>query len=165
VRGPDDAVVAEALTEAGPAGPHPGTARPDAWAHLLGDVPLFARLGKRDLRRIARASKLAHVPSGCHIVRERASAEAFYILLTGEAAVVRGGVEVARLAGGDCFGELGLLDGSPRSASVVAACDLWAVRLPRERFLDLLDHQPTIARGLLASMAERLRRTEAAASE
>jgi CRP-like cAMP-binding protein len=136
--------------------------RPETWAHLLGKVSLFAHLGKRDLRRIARVSKIARVSAGQFIVREGFTAEAFYILLTGTATVERGGgAPGIGLSRGDFFGELGLLDGAARTATVIADTDLWAARLPRERFLRLIDRQPAIARGLLTAMAERLRRVEA----
>ena len=122
-------------------------------------VPLFAGLGKRHLRKIAGASTVAHVPAGQHIVREGFSAEAFYIVLEGEA-VVTGTPAISRLGAGDFCGELGLLDGSPRSASVIAETDVVAVRLPRKEFLDLVDHRPEIARALLADLAVRVRRLE-----
>ena len=122
-------------------------------------VPLFAGLGKRHLRKIAGASTVAHVPAGQHIVREGFSAEAFYIVLEGEA-VVTGTPAISRLGAGDFCGELGLLDGSPRSASVMAETDVVAVRLPRKEFLDLVDHRPEIARALLADLATRVRRLE-----
>jgi CRP/FNR family cyclic AMP-dependent transcriptional regulator len=122
-------------------------------------VPLFAGLGKRHLRKIAGASTVAHVPAGQHIVREGFSAEAFYVVLEGEA-VVSGTPAISRLGAGDFCGELGLLDGSPRSASVMAETDVVAVRLPRKEFLDLVDHRPEIARALLADLATRVRRLE-----
>jgi CRP-like cAMP-binding protein len=127
----------------------------------LGSVPLFAGLGKRDLRRVAGAATIAHVPAGQHIVREGFTAEAFYVILEGEAQAVGTPVE-SRLGAGDFCGELALLDGSPRSASVLAETDIVAVRLPRKEFLDLVDRRPEIARALLADLATRVRRLEAA---
>jgi CRP-like cAMP-binding protein len=127
----------------------------------LGRVPLFAGLTKRHLRKIAGASAIARIPAGQHIVREGFSAEAFYVILEGEA-VVTGPPTTPRLGGGDFCGELGLLDGSPRSASVTALTDVVAVKLPRKEFLDLVDHRPEIARALLADLAARVRRLEAA---
>jgi CRP-like cAMP-binding protein len=156
-----DRILHEALAEAGFANAHLGVAKPATWVHLLGTVPLFAQLRKRDLRSIAGLGKLAHVSAGQFIVREGFSAEAFYVILTGTATVHRGGAPDIRLSRGDFFGELGLLDGKARTASVVAVTDVWAARLPRDSFLELVDRQPSIARGLLAAMAERLRRVEA----
>ncbi len=126
----------------------------------LGGVPLFAGLGKRDLRRIAGASTIAHVPAGHHIVREGFSAEAFYVILEGVAGVT-GPAATTHLRPGDFCGELGLLDGSPRSASVLAETEVVAVRLPRREFLELVDRRPEIARTLLADLAARVRRLEA----
>ena len=125
----------------------------------LGSVPLFAGLGKRDLRRIAGASTIAHVPAGHHVVREGFSAEAFYIILDGQASVT-GPAATTHLRPGDFCGELGMLDGSPRSASVLAQSDIVAVRLPRREFLEMVDRRPEIARALLADMAGRVRRLE-----
>jgi CRP-like cAMP-binding protein len=154
-------ILNEALAEAGSANLHLAAAKPGKWAPLLGQVPLFAQLGKRDLRRIAAMAKIARFSAGQIIVREGFSAEAFYVLLTGRATVFRAGAADIRLSRGDFFGELGLLDGAVRTARVVADTDLWAAHLPRESFLDLVDRQSTIARGLLAAMAGRLRRLEA----
>ena len=152
-----------APAEAGVSNPNPGIAKPEPWAHLLKSVPLFSSLGKRDLRRIAAASKITRVSAGQLIVREGFNAEAFYILLTGNATVQRPGAEDIGVSPGEFFGELGLLDGSPRTANVVAETDLWAVELPRQNFLDLVDHHPSIAHGLLQAMAGRLRRLEQSA--
>jgi CRP/FNR family cyclic AMP-dependent transcriptional regulator len=130
----------------------------------LGEVPLFAGLGKRDLRRLAATAGVKRLPAGRCIVRERFSAEAFYVLLAGTATVTQDGAEIGVLEAGDCFGELGLLDGSPRTATVTADTEVSVVRLARARFLELVDHQPTIARSMLATLAGRVRRAEAAGS-
>jgi CRP/FNR family cyclic AMP-dependent transcriptional regulator len=127
----------------------------------LEQVPLFAGLTRRHLRKVAGASTVAHIAAGRHVVREGFSAEAFYVILEGEA-IVSGPPVGAPLRAGDFCGELGLLDGSPRSASVTARTDVVAVRLPRKEFLDLVDHRPEIARALLAHLAGRVRRLEAA---
>jgi CRP/FNR family cyclic AMP-dependent transcriptional regulator len=154
------AILEDAIAAAGFGNPHLSTAEPRTWAGILGEVPLFARLGKRDLRRVAGASKVARVSAGQVLVRAGFSAEAFYVLLTGSATVRRPDGTSVTLRRGEFFGELGLLDGAPRTATVVADTDLWAVRLPREGFLSLLDREPTIARGLLESLAARVRRLE-----
>lgn len=127
----------------------------------LAGVPLFAGLGKRELRKVAGTATVAHVPAGQHIVREGFTAEAFYVILEG-AARAAGTPEATPLGPGDHCGELGLLDGSPRSASILAESDVAAVRLPRKEFLDLVDRHAEIARALLAELAARVRQLEAA---
>ena len=130
----------------------------------LASVPLFAGLGKRQLRKVAGTATVTHVPAGQHVVREGFTAEAFYVILEGEARVTGTPVQ-ARLGAGDFCGELGLLDGSPRSAGVLAETDIAAVKLPRKEFLDLVDRHAEIARVLLADLAARVRRLEAALRE
>jgi CRP-like cAMP-binding protein len=149
-----------ALEEAGLADAHLGAAKPQVWAGMLADVPLFSKLGKRDLRRVASAAQVARVAAGQVIVREGFSAEAFYVLLTGAAAVRHDAEKASELARGDVFGELGLLDGAPRTASVVATRESWVMKLPRREFLVLLDSEPSITRGLLEGMVERVRTLE-----
>ena len=130
----------------------------------LASVPLFAGLGKRELKKVAGTATVAHVPAGQHVVREGFTAEAFYVILEGEAHAT--GMPVrSHLGPGDFCGEMGLLDGSTRSASIVAETDVTAVKLPRKEFLDLVDRHSEIARALLADLAARVRRLETALRE
>jgi CRP/FNR family cyclic AMP-dependent transcriptional regulator len=130
----------------------------------LASVPLFAGLGKRELKKVAGTATVAHVPAGQHIVREGFTAEAFYVILEGEAHATGTPVR-SHLGPGDFCGEMGLLDGSTRSASILAETDVTAVKLPRKEFLDLVDRHAEIARALLADLAARVRRLEAALQE
>lgn len=138
-------------------------AHPETWAPILADVPLFAGLRGRDHARIAKAAKLAHISAGEYICREGFTAEAFYVLLTGRAVVERGGGGRVALARGDFFGELGLIDGAPRTANVLAETDVWAARLPKDAFARLIDKEPAIARGIMEALVARIRRLEAGA--
>jgi CRP/FNR family transcriptional regulator, cyclic AMP receptor protein len=154
----------QALAESGFADAHLAKAKPQVWAGILAEVPLFSRLHRRDLRRIAEAAQVARVSGGQVMVREGFSAEAFYVLLTGTATVRRPDGGEVTLGRGDFFGELGLLDAAPRTASVVASTDLWVMKLPRRSFFELIDREPGIARGLLETLASRLRRHETTAA-
>jgi CRP-like cAMP-binding protein len=78
------------------------------------------------------------------------------VLLSGSARVEQDRVPVARLERGDAFGELGLLSGKPRTATVIAGCDLWILRIRRDRFRQVLESKPAIAIGLLETLTERL---------
>jgi CRP/FNR family transcriptional regulator, cyclic AMP receptor protein len=130
----------------------------------LASVPLFAGLGKRELRKVAGAATVTHVPAGQHVVREGFTAEAFYVILEGKARATATPVR-SHLGAGDFCGEMGLLDGSTRSASILAETDVTAVKLPRKEFLNLVDHHAEIARALLADLAARVRRLETALRE
>jgi CRP-like cAMP-binding protein len=136
--------------------------QPETLAAALADVPLFSGLSKRQRVRIARAAKVTRVAAGRHVCREGFSAEAFYILLSGTAVVDHPGRPVS-LTRGDFFGELGLIDGRPRTADVIAETDVWTARLPKERFAALVDHEPSIAHGIMEALVARIRRLEAEA--
>jgi putative ABC transport system ATP-binding protein len=145
----------DALAEAG-LGSRFETATPKQIAKVLAEVPLFGSLGASDRRRVAERAEIAHVKADERIVREGFSAEGFFVLLSGSARVEQDRVPVARLERGDAFGELGLLSGKPRTATVIAGCDLWILRIRRDRFRQVLESKPAIAIGLLETLTERL---------
>jgi signal-transduction protein with cAMP-binding, CBS, and nucleotidyltransferase domain len=154
------AILYRALEEEGFADAHLGKANPRLLAGILAEVPLFSRLSSRHLRRIADVAQVARVSGGQVIVREGFSAEGFYVLLTGSATVSQEGTRFRKLQRGDFFGELGLLDGAPRTATVTAETEGWVMKLSRQAFSDLLDREPAIARRLLETLAGRTRRVE-----
>ena len=87
--------------------------------------------------------------------------------LDGSSSTTRSGQARARakpagrtLTTGDYFGEMALLDGEPRSASVEATTELHVMRLPRPAFDDLIARHPAVARRLLVELGERVRRLE-----
>jgi CRP/FNR family cyclic AMP-dependent transcriptional regulator len=75
----------------------------------------------------------------------------------GQAKVVRDGKTRARLVPGDFFGEVSVLDGEPRTASVVAETPVAAVRLFRRTVMDLIQQEPQLALRLLEGIARRIR--------
>jgi CRP/FNR family cyclic AMP-dependent transcriptional regulator len=156
--------LAQAAQDAGFKDTHLADTRPETWASILADVPLFSDLGHRDHVRIATAAKIAHVSAGQYICRAGFSAEAFYVLLTGRAVVERADGGRLTLTRGNFFGELGLIDGAPRTANVVAETELWTARLPKDTFAELVDREPTIARGIMEALVARIRRLEAEAA-
>ena len=89
--------------------------------------------------------------------------DAFYLILGGRAKVLD--KPHARVLGvGDYFGEMGLIDGEPRSATVVAVGHFQAMKLPRRPFLKLLRQEPGISIAMLAELASRVRKLERGAS-
>jgi len=130
------------------------------WAALLAEVPLFAGLPKRHLRRIASLAQTRRFERGAIVVREGDPGDGFYVVLDGEAHVRRRSGGPVRLRSGDVFGEMALLDGGPRSATVEAGTDVLAMRIPRPAFSRLLKQEPDVARAILAVLAARIRRLE-----
>jgi len=130
------------------------------WAGVLAEIPLFSDLSKRHLRRVAAIAGAKRFAAGSQIIRAGDPGDAFYVLLDGEAeARPRSGRPVP-LGPGDFFGEMALLDGSPRSASVHATTDVLTMRLGRAAFAKLLKDEPGIAARLLVTLAGRVRRLE-----
>jgi CRP/FNR family cyclic AMP-dependent transcriptional regulator len=129
------------------------------WADVLAMTPLFERLSRRRLRRIAELATFKEFEQGAILIRIDEPGDALYVILSGRAKVV--GRPRARTLGiGDHFGEMALIDGEPRSATVTAATHLQAMRLPRKPFLRLIRDEPAIALALMTELAARVRRLE-----
>jgi CRP/FNR family transcriptional regulator, cyclic AMP receptor protein len=154
---------------AGPAGPDATLVgvlnrdwdRPSAsdWAAVLARLPLFANVSKRHLRRVAALAEIREFEPGDTIVQKGDAPDGFYLILGGRAKVVAR-PQARPLKTGDYFGEMALLDGEPRSATVVALGDLQTMRLPRRPFMRLLQQEPSIAIAMLAELGSRVRRLE-----
>jgi CRP/FNR family cyclic AMP-dependent transcriptional regulator len=123
---------------------------------FLEAVPLFTGLSKADLTKVARITEQVAVPEGTVLAEEGGPGNAFYLLVTGRAAVRRKGRKIAEMGPGDFFGEVALLDAGPRSATVVTleAAELFVIH-PKD-FAGLIG-VPSVARKLLAGLAARLR--------
>jgi CRP-like cAMP-binding protein len=91
---------------------------------VLGVVPLFEGLSKKQLKKVADLADVARFMGGSTLVRQGDIGDSFYVVLTGQAKVVASGRTVNRLLPGDHFGEISLLDGGPRTASVVAETEM-----------------------------------------
>ena len=127
---------------------------------MLGQVPLFEGLSKRELTAIYTAGKITAFPPGKAVVEEGATGLGFHLILEGEAAVTVGGRKRATLRAGDYFGEMSLLDGGPRSATVRAETSVRTLGLTSWAFLPLIEEHPTMARKLLVEVSKRLRNLE-----
>ncbi len=129
----------------------------DSKLEYLEEIPLFSPFSKRDLQKIARASDEITVEAGRVIVEEGSTGHECYVILEGTATVRRRGRRVATLETGSQFGELALLDGGPRTATVTADTDMVLLVLGQREFLGVLDEVPGLAQKILASLATRLR--------
>lgn len=120
-------------------------------------VPLFAGCSRRDLQKIARASDEVEVEAGRTLVQEGTTGHEAYVILDGTAAVERNGSSVTALGPGDQFGELALLDGGPRTATVTATSPMRLLVVGQRELAGVLDEVPGLANKLLASLATRIR--------
>jgi CRP-like cAMP-binding protein len=126
-------------------------------------APLLSDLTKRDLARVLDLGDVMEFHAGEIIVKAGDQASDFYILLRGRALLTVSGTRSESLGPGDYFGEMAVLDGEPRSASIVAETDVWGLRIGRENFLRLLDAYGSIGRKILVEMSKRVRLAEGAA--
>jgi CRP-like cAMP-binding protein len=133
------------------------------WTEVLAEVPLFSGLSRRHLRNLTKLAKIQRLLAYTKIVREGDRADSFYLLLEGSAVVRPKGKRSVKLGAGDFFGELALLDNSPRSATVEALEDVLVARIGRTDFVRMLEHEPKVALLLMRTMAARLRSSEASA--
>ncbi len=131
---------------------------------VLRVVPLFSHLQPRQLRRLADGMEEVRFMEGASVVREGLPGDAFYILVEGQAKVVhKNGRVMNRLRPGDSFGEISLLDGGARTASVVGETPLVLLELKRSAFHRMLREEPGIAAKMLVHLASMLRRLDVAA--
>ncbi len=135
----------------------------DGKIEMLANVRLFSALNKKELTLVGRNADQASVSAGTTVVSEGTPGHEFYLILEGTAIVRRNGRKVATLGPGDYFGELALLDGGIRSASVVADTDLKVLVLGQREFLGVLEQVPAVTTKILEHMAHRLREADARA--
>lgn len=129
------------------------------FAEVLETLPLFEGVRKRELRRIACAGEIAEFAPGDMVIAPGEPADDFFVILGGTASAPW--KPAAReLQLGDYFGEIGLLDGGPRSAPIVAKSELHVLRLPRRAFDDVVERHPAVARRFLTELGARVRELE-----
>ena len=126
---------------------------------VLAAVPLFDGLTRRHIKRLANLSEVADFMADHAIVREGDPGDAFYVILAGQAKVTTNGKLVNRVLPGDHFGEISLLDGDVRTATVTSETPMTLLMLPRNRFIKALREEPEMAMNLLSSLARQIRRT------
>ncbi len=119
-------------------------------------VPLFADLDQSELQLLADSMRERTFAAGETVTAEGTSADGFFIIEAGEAEVTVNDEPVATMGAGDYFGEIALLMGSERTATITAASDLHCYELSPEDFRVIVEGNPTIAWKVMQSMAERL---------
>ena len=123
-------------------------------------VPLFSGFGEKELQRVAAIVKEVSFPAGKDIAKQGESGVGFHMIVDGQATVSVDGVVHGTLEPGSYFGEISLIDGGPRSATVTAKTDLKTVSLTSWDFNALMDQFPELSRTLLKQLCKRLRVVE-----
>jgi CRP-like cAMP-binding protein len=123
----------------------------------LGGVPIFQGCSKKELQTIARQVREIDHEAGYVIATEGDPGAGLFVIAEGEADVTIGGKKVNHLEKGDFFGEMALLDGGPRTATVTATTPITLYALTEWVFRGLIAEHPSIAMRTLETMASRLR--------
>ena len=131
-------------------------------AATLAKIDLFHALTKREVLSIAMLAEEQTFPPDTVITNEGDQGTTFFVILHGMAKVTAGGKQRAVLMPGRYFGEMSVIDGEPRSATVVTDSEVQVLAIPSFSFRPLLLEQPTITRKLLEVMCKRLRKCEQA---
>jgi CRP/FNR family cyclic AMP-dependent transcriptional regulator len=132
---------------------------------ILKKVPLFSELDRLELSHLAEAAFQRTYLKGSFILLEKEKGSTLSIITKGKVKVTVTGEEgkeviLAVLSEGDFFGDLALLDGKPRSASVVAMEETELLNLGRRDFLDELEKNPKLALTILRTLGSRLRKAD-----
>lgn len=135
-----------------------------ATVELLQRVPLFSELSHDELERIAQVAIPRSFPRGVRVFHEGDSSDACYIVREGDLRVTREhsdgrAIALASLAAGDFFGELAMLDGEARSASVETLTDSELLALPASDMRRVIGEHGEIAAKLITALTRRLRET------
>jgi CRP/FNR family cyclic AMP-dependent transcriptional regulator len=128
-----------------------------ASADVLKKVPLFADLDDRELEQIASSMRERTFNAGDTVTQEGAGGAGFFVVESGEAEVTVEGQPRGTIGAGDYFGEIALLTGSDRTATIKATSDLHCYGMTPWDFRPLVESNSNIAWKLLTAMAEKLR--------
>lgn len=126
----------------------------------LRKVPLFSGVSRRHLDLIARLADEVRWDAGKVLARQGERGLEFLLIVDGSARVERDGKLIARLGAGDFFGEMSLIDGKPRTATVIADTPIVLLVIHRRSFGYLLDDVPRIQKRVLVTLCERLREAD-----
>lgn len=126
----------------------------------LTTVPMFAACTRAEIAALSRLATEIEVAAGQQLTRQGEPGREFFIIIDGEAEVTRDGRTVARLADGDYFGEIALLDDVPRTATVTSLTPMTLAVIGFREFWGAIDEIPALAHNILRGLARRLTAVE-----
>jgi CRP/FNR family cyclic AMP-dependent transcriptional regulator len=124
---------------------------------MLRKVPLFAGLDKKELDEIASSMRERRFKAGDTVTQEGAGGVGFFVVEEGQADVNVGGEAKGSVGPGDYFGEIALINESPRTATLTARTDMLCYGMTPWDFRPLVESNSTIAWKLLTAMAQKMR--------
>ncbi len=130
--------------------------RKNAKIEMLRKVPLFAQCSRKELDEIAGVADELQLADGRELTREGARGREFFVVIDGALEVRRKTRKVATLAGGDFVGEMALVTGRPRNATVTTKGTVRALVITDRAFARLLETSPPIQLKIMRALAERV---------
>jgi CRP/FNR family cyclic AMP-dependent transcriptional regulator len=127
---------------------------------ILRGVPLFTGMTDRALEAIGDLVSERSFDTDEDLVRQGDPGDSFLILRDGSASVLVDDRPVHELGAGDFLGEISLIDGGPRTATVRANAPIHALVIGRDDFATLLERHPSVRLELLMALTARIRRSE-----
>jgi len=124
---------------------------------VLRAVPLFQGMTDRSVTAVAELAERATYATGDTLVREGEPGETFIVLTSGDADVSQAGTSIRALTAGDFLGEISLIDGGPRTATVTATSPIEALVIDRTGFRRLMDDVPVVRHDLVSALTDRMR--------
>lgn len=128
----------------------------DAKVELIRGTPLFAECTRKELEALAAVADELPLPAGKTLTKQGETGREFMVLVEGTADVVRNGRRINQLGPGDFIGEIALLTGSPRTATVTATSDVLLLVLTARAFRRVVDRSPSVQDRIVAALAARL---------
>jgi CRP/FNR family cyclic AMP-dependent transcriptional regulator len=138
---------------------------PDVLLHALGKTPLFVQFSESELRRLASSARPRTYRDGEIVFQKDDPGTGLYVILSGTIKISIMSTEgeetlIALLGHDECFGEMAVLDGRPRSATATAMDRAETLHLPRDGFLQFLGEHPEAMRKIILVLSQRLRDTD-----
>jgi CRP-like cAMP-binding protein len=131
---------------------------------MLRNVPLFKGLSQKQLEQVARLVDEVEAPAGKRLATAGETGHELFIIMDGQARVQIPKGRTVRLGPGEFFGEMSLVDGGPRSATVEATTPMKLLVVGHREFWQLLDEAPSLNAKVMRTLAGRLRDAEGGAT-
>ena len=132
-----------------------------ALVETLGNIEMFSELSSRELKKVASFMTAVTIKAGRDLTVQGQPGREFMIIAEGNATARRTGRAIARLGPADSYGELAVVAGVPRTATVTADTAMGVEALNRREFSSLLDESPKLAKKILVGAVKRLYEIEA----
>ena len=128
---------------------------------FLKNVPLFSSMPPEELSHLASIAQEVVFPAGATIITAGDHGDSMFVIAEGDVSIHREGETLAEFTSQDYFGEMSILDGEPRSASVTALCDCLLLRIKQADFHQILSSRFEVALHVIQTLTQRLRQASA----